>query len=48
MASGVIVLRRDQVLMTFLDYVAEAAATFSARWPSTNGPFLIERGIEDS
>src|SRR5580693_996428 len=40
--SGVIVLRRDQVLMTFLLCAAEAAAIFSARCPSTNGPFFTE------
>src|SRR5689334_7632535 len=43
--SGVIVERRDQVLIGFLSLVARAASTFASRWPSTNGPFLIERAI---
>src|SRR5438067_4063371 len=43
--SGVIVDRRDQVLIGFLSLVARAASTFARRWPSTNGPFLIERAI---
>src|SRR5437899_12487100 len=43
--SGVIVDRRDQVLIGFLSLVARAASTFASRWPSTNGPFLIERAI---
>src|SRR5579883_770995 len=47
-ASGVIVLRRDHVLMTFLLCAACAAAIFSARWPSTNGPFLTERAMRFS
>src|SRR5580658_6073534 len=44
-ASGVMVLRRDHVLMTFLLCAACAAAIFSARCPSTNGPFLTERAM---
>src|SRR5512143_2566960 len=43
--SGVIVERRDQVLIGFLSLTARAASTFFCRWPSTNGPFLIERAI---
>src|SRR5215469_6672245 len=43
--SGVIVERRDQVLIGRLSEVARAASTFDCRWWSTNGPFLIERGI---
>ena len=43
--SGVIVERRDQVLIGFLSEVARAASTLSIRWPSTNGPFLIERAM---
>src|SRR5580693_3208714 len=39
------VLRRDHVLMTFLLCAACAAAIFSARCPSTNGPFLTERAM---
>ena len=39
-ASGTIVERRDQVLMTFFELVALAAWIFSFRCPSTNGPFL--------
>src|SRR5580700_10203089 len=46
-ASGVIVLRRDQVLMTFLLWAAPADAIFSARWPSTKAPFLMERGMDE-
>src|SRR6185295_9920241 len=41
--SGVIVERRDQVLIGRLSLVARAASTFFDRWASTNGPFLIER-----
>src|SRR2546425_5389955 len=43
--SGVIVERRDQVLIGFLSLIARALSTFTMRWPSTNGPFLIERAI---
>src|SRR5574340_193364 len=43
--SGVIVERRDQVLIGRLSEVARAASTFACRWWSTNGPFLIERAI---
>jgi len=34
----------DQVLMIFLLCVWIACSTFSERWPSTNGPFLTDRG----
>src|SRR5689334_5384201 len=44
-ASGTMVERRDQVLMTFFELVALAAWIFSIRWPSTNGPFLMLRGM---
>ena len=40
-----IIERRDQVLIGFLDSCAFAFSIFSSRWPSTNGPFLIERPI---
>src|SRR5213078_1966261 len=43
--SGVTVLRRDQVLMTFLSPAAFIASTFSLRWSSTNGPFFKLLGI---
>src|SRR3546814_10834226 len=45
MNSGRIVERRDQVLIGFLSLPATAVSTFLMRWASTNGPFLIERGI---
>src|SRR5258708_20715657 len=43
--SGVIIERRDQVLIGCLDLVSFAFTIFSIRCPSTNGPFLIERPI---
>src|SRR6266404_2281467 len=43
--SGVIIERRDQVLMGVLDLVSLAFWIFSCKWPSTNGPFLMERPI---
>src|SRR5207245_47718 len=43
--SGVIIERRDQVLIGVLDLVSFALMIFSIRWPSTNGPFLIDRPI---
>src|SRR5207245_8041436 len=43
--SGVIIERRDQVLIGVLDLASFAFRIFSIRWPSTNGPFLIERPI---
>src|SRR5581483_11310719 len=42
--SGVIVERRDQVLIGFLLRSDCAFSTFLARCKSTNGPFLTERG----
>src|SRR5512138_3739974 len=44
MKSGVMVERRDQVLMIFLA-PAFSTATFLARWSSMKGPFLIDRAI---
>src|SRR6202035_1181305 len=38
--SGMIVERRDHVLMTFLSPAALRTSTFWSRWSSTNGPFL--------
>src|SRR3954463_1012143 len=43
--SGMIVERRDQVLMTRFSLVAFRSSTFLSRWPSTNGPFLRLRGM---
>src|SRR2546423_13383848 len=43
--SGVIIERRDQVLIGVLDLVSLALTILSIKWPSTNGPFLIERPI---
>src|SRR4051794_25095704 len=43
--SGMTVERRDHVLITLRSPAAFTAATFSARWSSTNGPFLRLRGI---
>src|SRR5271157_5616042 len=43
--SGTIVERRDHVFRTFFSLRAFSASTFSLRWPSTNGPFLVERAI---
>jgi hypothetical protein len=40
-----IVLRRDQVLMTFLSPDAFMASTFFKRWSSTKGPFFRLLGI---
>src|SRR6266487_3606262 len=42
--SGTIVERRDQVLMTFLEFRSFCASTFFIRWSSTNGPFFRLRG----
>src|SRR3954467_9549276 len=38
--SGMIVERRDQVLITFLLPLSFCASTFLSRWSSTNGPFF--------
>src|ERR1700710_2776442 len=43
--SGMIVERRDQVLMTALELLSLATSTFLSRWSSMNGPFLRLRGI---
>src|SRR3984885_15873026 len=43
--SGTIIERRDQVLMGLRSLRAAAICTFLARCRSTNGPFLVERGI---
>src|SRR5437879_2447193 len=37
--------RRDQVLITAFLVPLLMASTFLVRWPSTNGPFRIERAI---
>src|SRR5512145_1726315 len=47
MNSGRMVERRDQVLIGFLSRVACAVSIFFCRCPSTNGPFLRERDIQD-
>src|SRR6266568_2340582 len=44
MKSGLIVERRDQVLIIFLE-LGPSARTFLFRWSSINGPFFIERAI---
>src|SRR5689334_21663111 len=43
--SGMMVERRDQVLMTLLVAFACASSIFLSRWPSMNGPFLMLRAI---
>src|SRR5215469_16960490 len=43
--SGTIVERRDQVFTTFFSLRVLSASTFSRKWPSTNGPFFVERAI---
>src|SRR6476620_4825824 len=43
MKSGMIVERRDQVLIGFLSLIACAVSTFFTRWASQNGPFFNER-----
>src|SRR6187455_2494330 len=45
-ASGKMVERRDQVLMTFLSFVRLASSIFLSRWPSMNGPFEVDLAIE--
>jgi len=37
--------RRDHVLMIFFE-LGPSACAFSARWPSTNGPFFIDLAID--
>src|ERR1041384_8109611 len=39
-ASGMIVERRDQVLITFFLADATVTSIFFCRWPSMNGPFF--------
>src|SRR5450631_2027185 len=43
--SGMMVDRRDQVLMTFFSPLELSTSTFFNRWSSTNGPFFKLRGI---
>src|SRR5947209_19621667 len=43
--SGMIVERRDQVLITCLVPASLCASTFLSRWSSMNGPFFRLRGI---
>src|SRR3954471_22195238 len=44
--SGVIIERRDQVLIGTFEPVALAASIFSTKCWSTNGPFFTERPIK--
>lgn len=44
-ASGTMVLRRDQVLIGVFALVAMVFEILDARCPSRNGPFFRERGI---
>src|SRR5271165_3089616 len=43
--SGTMVERRDQVFTTFFSLRVFSASTLSRKWPSTNGPFFVERAI---
>src|SRR3954470_16836094 len=43
--SGMIVLRRDHVLMTRFSLRELRSSTFFNRWSSTNGPFFKLRGM---
>src|SRR3954470_24500254 len=43
MKSGMMVERRDQVLIGFLSLIACAVSTFLTRCASQNGPFFNER-----
>src|SRR4029079_16244460 len=43
--SGVMVERRDHVLITLRSPASFAASIFFCRWSSTNGPFFRLRGI---
>src|ERR1700733_6179131 len=43
--SGMMVERRDQVLMTFLSPLEFRTSTFLSRWSSTKGPFFRLRGM---
>jgi hypothetical protein len=40
--------RRDHVLIGRLSLVLRAVSTFFIRWTSTNGPFLIERAMNET
>src|SRR5580692_3452290 len=44
--SGVIIDRRDHVLIGFFEPVSFSFVIFSSKCASTNGPFLIERPIK--
>ena len=44
---GMIVERRDQVLITFFWPFSLRSSTFLSRWSSTKGPFFRLRGISD-
>ncbi len=46
--SGMIMERRDQVLIGRRSFFWLATCTFLARGKSTNGPFFSERGTDDS
>src|ERR1700727_773540 len=43
--SGMIVERRDQVLITRFSFFSFSPSTFFNRWSSTKGPFFRLRGI---
>ena len=43
--SGMIIERRDQVLIGFFSPFSTAASTFFSKCRSINGPFLRERGM---
>src|SRR5262245_19939002 len=43
--SGLIVERRDQVLIAFFSSLALSSSTLRSRWSSTKGPFFRERGM---
>src|SRR5579863_10528476 len=43
--SGTTIERRDQVLIGWRSFLADATCTFLARCRSTNGPFFNERGM---
>src|SRR5688572_2728919 len=43
--SGMIVERRDHVLITRFSPLLFRSSTFFSRWSSTNGPFLRLRGM---
>src|SRR5437879_13841721 len=48
MKSGVMVLRRDQVLKTFFSFLSFRAVSFLSSDGSTYGPFFTERAITGS